>query len=158
MSDRRTHRIVSGLKSAVPIDRPKCIPRSRPRGVRSLGLRFERQLAAALPEANHGQWFEYEDDNGKGYCQTDLIISFEDHLAVLECKLSNVESAYRQLNELYLPVVRRAYGRRVAGIVVTRHVTQVKRKNDICESLKLALRFSRTSIPVFHYIGGPIRL
>ena len=153
MSKRRAHRKVSGLLSASPIARPKCIPRSRPRGVRALGLRFERALARALPTATHGQWWEYEDSDGHGYCQTDILLPWDGGFAILECKLTDTEAAREQLEELYLPVVRKALRKPVTGIIVTRHLTRTSDLSKVHDSLGLALIASRTRIPVFHWLG-----
>lgn len=113
------YRRIVGLKWARECERPKCIPKGRPRGRKAAGLRYERQLAKALPEAKHGQWFEFEDVNGRGYCQTDLLLHLGGWgIAILECKYTWTLEAQRQLDLLYRPVVERAFMLPVRCVVV----------------------------------------
>jgi hypothetical protein len=78
---------VEGLIWGVPLGaRPDCIPVSRPRGAKALGVKYEKALAGALPGWKHGQWFQFKDINGYGYCQVDLMIELEACVIVLEAK------------------------------------------------------------------------
>lgn len=157
MSARRSKRKIEGLRWAKPCARPKCIPRSRPRGVRALGKRYEAAVAKQLTgKGVAGQWFEFEDDNGHGYCQIDFLL--EEEKAVLEVKLTEVEAARQELTDLYLPVLRHIYGPNVRGIVVARHLTRETDLDRVCDSLPLALIVARTrGIPTLHWIGkGPL--
>jgi hypothetical protein len=113
-------RVVSGLKWARPIARPRVIPFTRPRGKKAAGLRYERALAQQFDRCVPGQWWEFQDENGHGYCQTDLVTSVTPGgtLVVLEAKYTWTLEGHHQLEMLYLPVVAWATKRRVLGVLV----------------------------------------
>lgn len=102
-------RIVKGLKWARRLDsKPPFIPNGRPRGAKAQGLRYERKVAKALPEAEHGVWFEFEDQEGVSWCQTDFLLRLASGLVILESKYTWTEEAHQQLDLLYRPVVEKA--------------------------------------------------
>ena len=117
-------RRVYGLKTAHPCTKPPQIPVSRPRKEsKRFGLRYERAVARATGGL-HGQWWHFVDTNGVGYCQTDVLLTFQSQVVILECKLTEVEQARRQLRCLYVPVVQLAMGRPAKGVVVARHLSK----------------------------------
>lgn len=142
-------RVIRGLKWARALDaRPSCIPVGRPRGAKAAGLRYERALAAALPGAKHGQWFEFEDLAGRGYCQVDLLLDSglrKDSLGrvkllILESKYTWTFEGHQQIEGLYRPVVERAYGCSVLGIVVAKRlIPGVQGIARICGGLEEAI-------------------
>jgi hypothetical protein len=147
-------RVVKGLFHAGVIARPPFIPVSRSRGVRALGRAFERKVAKAFPDANHGQWFQYVDENGIGYCQPDLFL-LTDPIWVLEVKLTDVAEARSQLLGLYFPVLRHVFQREVRGAVVVKHVSKVSLGSQIVENFDQASKLP--DIPVIHWRGvGPL--
>lgn len=152
-------RQVAGLLTARRLDgKPPCIPASRARkGSKAYGLKFERAVAERTG-GRHGQWFSFVDANGPGYCQTDVLLGLDGQVVVLECKLTEVEEARRQLMHLYLPVVGRALHRRTVGIVVVRHLTKESNVANVVTSLGAALKVASESFaPTLHWIGrGPI--
>lgn len=113
-------RRVYDLRWARAAARPVGLPVGRPRGAKAAGIRFERAVAAGLPKAKHGLWWEFEDGAGRGVCQTDLVIVGADQVLVLECKYTWTEEAWEQLRGLYLPVVAMALGRPALGLQVCR--------------------------------------
>lgn len=113
-----SHRQVRGLIWARRAERPTGLPHGRARGAKAAGLRYEAGLARALPDALHGQWFQFQDERGLGWCQPDLL--FEESGLILEAKYTWVPEGHSQLESLYLPVVGRALQRRVFGLVVCR--------------------------------------
>jgi hypothetical protein len=154
------HRRVFGLEWARAVEGwPRGIPRPRGlRGSKAGGLRFEREVAAALVAigyiVNAGQWFEFHDANGPGLCQTDLLFDG----MVVECKLSDAAAARAQLEELYLPVLRMVYRQQLHGLVVIRHQTPKLREAGIrpCGSLAFAMAETRragAAPAVLHYLG-----
>ena len=153
-------RVISDLKWAHPLDsRPPCIPTSRPRGAKAAGLRFERELAKHLPSALHGQWFEFEDQNGHGYCQTDLIYSLlPAYLAVLEVKYTLVPGAHSKLLNLYLPVVSAALSRPAVGVVCVKNLDPRYRRGCIHTDLHTAASHAATtSYPaLLQWSGQPL--
>ncbi len=146
------HRIVEGLKwaRACPV-RPPYIPKSRPRGVKALGVRYERRLAEASGGLA-GQWFEFEDANGLGCCQTDVIVDLDNVLLVLEAKLSWVPEGHSQIAKLYRPVVEAALVKPVIGIVVVKNLTPGAPRAFGCYDDAIAS--ARTGcLPVLHWLG-----
>lgn len=144
------------LCSARLIDRPACIPKSRPRGTRAAGLRYERSLAKYLPSASHGQWFEFEDKFGAGYCQPDFLLNFRPRcMIVLECKLSWTFDAVEQLDNLYRPVVEKVFGVPAVGIVVTKNLARLPPGYwKICATLGAAVEAAEKSqMSIWHWLG-----
>lgn len=149
-----SHRKIVGLKWARVSQSGPDLPIRRARGARAAGLRYERAVAAALPIARHGQWWEYEDLNGHGWCQTDLILTHDHSLVILEVKYSWVEQGHLQIEELYSPVVEMAMGKRPLGVQVCKNLKYGVR--NIHSELSSAVA-SGSSRPVLHYLGtGPL--
>jgi hypothetical protein len=136
--------------------RPGFIPESRPRGVKALGKRFEDAVEGEIGGVR-GQWFEFEDANGLGWCQTDFILRRGDLLVVLECKHTWTPDGFRQLHGLYLPVVERWSGREVLGIQVCKRLVPGD-LGLIFGELEDAVRWAKLSSPkgrvVWHCVGG----
>lgn len=134
-------RSIVGLTWARACPWPSCIPhKSRLRGARAAGIRYEKAVAKAIPNAQRGQWFEYSDANGHGYCQPDILVVGRSTVLVIECKLTDTELARQQLDYLYLPIVEHVYRRPAIGIVVVRHLTRATPRAAICTTLSEALR------------------
>lgn len=131
-------RIVQGLRWARAVAEGPFGP-AKARGVKAFGLRYERALAAALPSAKHGQWFEFADANGKGFCQPDLLLAHAGQLFILEAKLKNAEEAHRQLEGLYKPVVEMALSQRPYGFAVVRSARGIPRWMEYWQILPQAL-------------------
>ena len=151
-------RTIVDLRWARELDeRPKCIPKGRPRGVKKLGVRYERAFGEAVvrrfPEAKLAQWFEFEDANGHGYCQTDVLVEFGNVVVVVECKLTHVLQGYVQLRKLYTPIVERVYGKPVKGIITVRYLTRKSDVSEIVDSFGAAILRSNGKIPTFHWLG-----
>lgn len=152
------HRVIRNLKWAEPLkERPASIPASRPRGAKAAGLRFERELAKHLSESAHGVWFEFQDDNGHGYCQTDLLYSFlPDFIAVCEVKYTLVADAFAKLMDLYLPIVSLAMKCPAVGIVIVRNLSPgiFGVHTDLAEA---ALASHEAQYPtILHWRGQPL--
>lgn len=150
-------RRIVGLEWAHECDRPRCIPKSRPRGTKGLGLRYERLVGKALhgmPGLRLGQWFKFCDANGGGWCQPDVLIIHPAVVFVLECKLTDVPLADMQLSGLYVPILSHVYKRPVHSIVVTKHLTRTSDLGRVCDSLASAIG---RPAPVLHWLGhGPL--
>jgi hypothetical protein len=119
MSHPQGHRVVDGLEWASPSPRPGFGP-SRARGAKALGLRYERQVARAVPGAEHGLWWQFRDRAGHGWCQTDLVVRGARRTLVLEAKLTWTWRGHTQIGQLYRPVLEAALGLPVVGVVVCR--------------------------------------
>ena len=164
-------RIIHGLISADPCLRPPNIPKSKPRGRKAAGLKYERDLACGLKLAItghfplwHGQWWRFIDANGLGVCQTDLILRTPVGIAVLESKYTWTQDGHTQLDKLYLPVVEKANpGVPAFGIVVCKVLTADVDPSWICRDLASAISRSAAgaSRTVLHWIGaglGPLQI
>ena len=148
-------RSVIGLIYAARCLRPAHIPVSRPKGSKAAGLRYEKALSAAIPRAEHGQWFEFKDLNGPGHCQMDLIIEGQKRIVVIECKLTDVDQGMRQLHELYFPVVEKVWpDKKPLGIVAARHLSKCPDVRRVETTLKGAILRAETEkiIPILHWM------
>jgi hypothetical protein len=130
------------------------------RNAQAVGIRYEKAVGSAARDLKWGkvlcgQWFEFSDWNGAGYCQTDVLIVRQFDVIVLECKLTEVLDARIQLEDLYLPVVEKVFDRLARGVVVARHLTKTTNTDRVFDNLPAALLAGHC--PILHWIGrGPI--
>lgn len=125
--DIATYRVIDGLRLCTLLDqRPSCIPRPGGKGSKALGRTYEKKIGKLVkrtyPDLISGQWFEYYDNNGRGYCQIDHYLVFNEQVLVLECKLTQTSVAWGQMHELYKPVLEHMYKRPVTCVQVCKHV------------------------------------
>ncbi len=114
---------VRGLLWAREGKRPEGLPTTRARGAKAEGLKYERALGKTLgPAAKAGMWWEFGDESGRRFCQTDLVLAMPEGLMVLECKYTYTEEAWAQLENLYLPVLSAATDRFVVGVQVCKNL------------------------------------
>jgi hypothetical protein len=126
----------------------------RPRGAKGLGVKYEADLAAALPRAVRGQWFEFLDRNGRGWCQTDLLLRVDDSLVVLEAKHTWTLTGHSQIELLYRPILEKIGKFPVLGIVVCKHLLP-EMPVRVARTLDEALVLARRRQPVaLHWIGS----
>jgi hypothetical protein len=112
-------------------------------------------VARLLVGVEHNPWFEFEDDNGHGFCSPDLLLVGTKRTLVLECKLSDGAQGWMQVSGLYAPVLRGVFGMEVVPVVVTR---TLRRGSVVAHSLREAVERAAER-PVLHYIGhGPFPL
>ena len=60
----------------------------------------------------HGQWYNYKDRRGVGYCQSDIVIlphGDNKEIIIMECKLKSRKIAQIQLRYLYRPIIQHLY-------------------------------------------------
>lgn len=126
----------------------------RPRGAKGAGLRFERAVAKAIPQAAHAQWFEFADTHGLGWASPDIIWRRGGTIYVLECKLTLTDEADNQLRGLYLPLMSHFFGTMALGIVVARHLKPGVDPTRVTTTLAEATKKARyDSFPVLHWLG-----
>ena len=110
--------VIRGLRWVKALDdRPRFISSPRIRGVQRAGLIYENRIANYMKalygdKVLHGQWYEFEDRRGLGWCQPDIIVlpdKDRKFILVLECKLKATKKAWVQLNYMYRPVLERIY-------------------------------------------------
>lgn len=164
---RPPFRVIAGLKWARRLRaRPECIPIGRPRGVKALGMRFqrafERALEAEFPShgVEIGPWFHYADASGMHYCQPDALLYdiASDRYVICEVKLSDFALGARQIAELYAPVVSCALGPLPAGIVVTKNLASRASDLPIFDDFRGAYAHAlglaaNEPFPLFHWLG-----
>lgn len=147
------HRVVQGLLWATPVAEGPWGP-GRARGAKAMGLRFERQVAAAIPGAIHGQWFKFEDTNGVGFAQPDLLLGLGHRtVAILECKYSWVAEGHTQMELLYAPIVWAALRPdRLVFVQICRNLRPGASAGiQVCGTLEEALRAAARGRAVWHW-------
>ena len=106
--------------------RPNCIPKARARGSAARGLTYERKVGKYLktlfPNLKSGVWFQYQDGSGPGYCQPDHFVKLPNQTLLVECKLSEKQSGYSQMLDLYRPILEQTYGLPVTCVLAARHI------------------------------------
>jgi len=117
-------------------------------------LAFEKALAGALPAGRPGQWFEFLDQNGPGWCCTDLLVPTEHCVVVIEAKLTDTEAGLTQLTQLYLPVVGFCVKKPLLGLTVVKNLTLASDKRRIIRSFGDV--FSAPQVPLLQWRGGPM--
>ena len=152
-------RQVVELKWARTCERPQSIPVGRPRGAKAAGIRFERAIGQQLLGARRGQWFEFEDRNGHGWCQVDFLMPWGGRAVVLEAKYTWTEDGHRELDGLYLPVVESAGWQRPIGIVISRNLIPMNGRAVARSTLSQAVEIAESRWAVWHWLGvGPLLL
>lgn len=153
------HRIVRGLKWAELAQQgPPGLGVKRPRGAKREGLRYEAAIASAFgPLAKHGQWIKFEDQNGLGWAQPDILFPHLGELYILEAKYTWVPEAHTQIELLYKPLLECIFSRRAFGIVICKVLTIVAKRHEIVNTIDRAMAVAPASVPVLHWIGsGPL--
>lgn len=153
------HRVIDGLKWAQRDDEGPRFGRSRARGRKAAGIKYEKSLASALPVALHGQWIRFGDRNGLGFAQPDFLLELGDRMVVLETKYTWVAEGHSQIELLYRPLVEEIWGKPVLGIVVAKVLTPDCRQLPVFGSLDKALEagLQGARSVVWHWIGsGPL--
>lgn len=96
-----------------------------------MGLRYQRRLAEKMKtefgrdRVVASQWFEYfmADDDTPHYAETDVFILGDNHILLLECKLTYTEQlAWWQMEKRYAPLLRHVYNRSVLTMQVCRNL------------------------------------
>ena len=96
---------------------PPFIRRKKSKGRFAVGVRYETKAQEALELAALGlrglqylrsPWIEFQDDNGRRWCQADAILLNHDQRALIiyEIKYRHCAEAWWQLTHLYEPVVK----------------------------------------------------
>jgi hypothetical protein len=153
-------RKITGLKWARGLEaKPASIPVGRARGAKRHGVKYERDFAKTLGAgAWHGKWFEFCDQNGKGFCQPDFLMRVGDSIVVLETKYSYVVDARVHFIQLYKPVVEAAFGAKAVGITVVKNLVpgmvNCRITADLAEAIRWALTRDGREI-VLHWLAGP---
>ncbi len=156
-----SHRVVKGLKWARLDDVGPGFSASRARGAKRAGLKYEKDLAKAFgPKAAHGRWIKFEDQNGIGFAQPDILYPNGKELFIVESKYTWVPEAHTQIALLYQPLLECIYAdAKIFGIVACKVLTQFgAAKRVVCSDMDQAMNFARGGeVPILHWIGtGPL--
>jgi len=162
---RRDHRKIDSLQWAKEKLGPS--PFGSPRGItasQKAGLAYQRKVGKALGEifeyCHEGVWFEFQDKNGFGLCQPDVLIETDGVVWLVEIKLSWCKEAATQLKELYIPVVEKALKVPARGMIICKTLRRTTPKHLVVDSLEKALTFQSMPIglpPIVHWLGkGPL--
>lgn len=91
------------------------------KGSQGAGIRFQDRIGAILETEIRAKrlegrlysdlWLFYEDANGQGYAQPDHFILQPERIILLECKLTQVDTAWDQMDGLYVPLLRKLFRR-----------------------------------------------
>lgn len=157
-----THHIVRSLYWAKPCPPPPGRGGHATRGSKAQGLSYEKKLGQALaqwpagagsaPRIHHGQWFEFCDSGVVRHCQPDFMFRRGGTAVVIEAKLTDTPRAYSQLRGLYFPVLERALGVPVRGVVVCQRVR--RDSGQVWAGLEEALAGTgEEDIPLVQWLG-----
>lgn len=89
-------------------------PEQKRTAAQRAGLAFERAVKKRLsflhPRVEDGPWLYYQAAKKSGICQPDALVWLSDeHLLIVEVKLSWLRSARKKLMEFYRPIVAAIY-------------------------------------------------
>lgn len=129
------YRPVRGCEDAHFVKPPAFTLNKRPRGSKREGHRFERRVGEELDKLFDGKvvsnaWIAFDDVSfGERVCSPDhLIIDVvRGIVTVVECKLTHTKDAWKQINDVYMPVIKSMFpGFMVRGIEVCKNFEQGK--------------------------------
>ncbi len=118
----------------------------------SYGLRYEKAFGEYIKGHYSGvhvhPWIEFEDDNGYGLCQPDVVLL--DPFIIFECKARfSYRQAYRELRTLYGPVVVALWGEERLGpklVQVCRHLKTSARRATVVRNFAELVRSDKELI------------
>ena len=128
------------ITSAKQVKTPAFALNNKPNNqLKALGIRYEKKLHEELNSSSalranyeiyHNPWFYYNDEF---FCSPDFVLWPHDSsnpLIVIECKLKYVLDGTSKLQNLYLPVIRKAYQLDTdpIGIVIAKSLTPEVKK------------------------------
>lgn len=107
------HRQVKDLLWAKTSERGPWGTARRLTPIQRQGLRYEARFGDHLRALGEiplsSQWFEFQDLEGPGFCQTDHLIVRPDEVLIFECKRSYRPWVWDQLLRLYRPIVEEVF-------------------------------------------------
>ena len=111
------------------------------KGSRAKGLTFERQIGRKVKRRVEqtvllNPWVSFRDENGRGWAQPDIVIEFENHIVLIECKLTQTIKAWDQLCFLYTPLLEFIYKKPILRVQVCKRIKyKIKHEIDSLEEL-----------------------
>lgn len=145
------YRKIAGLLWARQISKPAWAQlNSGLYGTKSQGLAYEKKVSKAFPLAKRNLWFGFQDANGNGICSTDLVLDLGSEVLIIECKLTDTPKAVAQLQELYIPVVEKAWGHKARGVVIAKNLTSYTDQRRLVRNFSEAMQYSGPLVPLLH--------
>lgn len=102
---------------------------------------FDDYMKGHYSEVLVHPWLEWEDENGYGLCQPDLVLL--DPFVVFECKVTfTYRKAYRELRTLYAPLVVRLWEDRGLPkmVQVCRHLKSSARNTTVARTFEEVIK------------------
>ena len=135
--------------------------RPKIKGSRGKGLTYETHVGRTIRDwitrgeiigtLYEGQWFYFEDNNGYGYCQTDILLETNSFIFILECKLTYTSWAWQQLRRLYKPVVEKVFNKPSITIQVCKNIHYIP--GGMIESLAQVMDNPKDGLLTWHFLG-----
>ena len=145
------------------LERGPVFKKKRVRGLKAEGLAYEKKLVAALQELApkalwHVPWFSYKEseDDRLRYCSPDILtMSPDGTVLIIEAKRSCLLSAYTKLQDLYLPIVQKAFpeGTNFRCVQVFRYLTKATLLAKPVAPLKKIFDADQPAIFGIHWIS-----
>lgn len=163
MRNFKSCRKIRGLKSARPLSEPPSRFKTSPKlkGSRAKGKTYERLVGRKLKRRiENGElnadlvserWFAFEDDNGFGYCQIDHYLVCPGFIVLIECKLTQTDSAEDQLKKLYEPILRQVYQCPVITVQVCKNLR--RHPANALGDIRDIIEYPRAGLWTWHFIG-----
>jgi hypothetical protein len=104
-----------------------------------------------------GPWFRFTDDYGTRHCQPDsvLVDKQKRRITIFEIKTRDLEQGYRQLEDVYRPVLAKAYpGYTIDTVLVCKAYSNFRRlvdKIELVDGISDAMRYRGDAVPVVEY-------
>lgn len=98
------------------------------------------------------QWFSFNDSNGGGCCEADhYLIHPRGFIILLECKLTQTDSAIDQMVKLYVPVLKEIYGMPVIPVQVCKNMRY--QPDNLITDIEVLLKEPRMAVWTWHYLA-----
>jgi hypothetical protein len=150
---RKPKRAVDGLRACEWRAPRKA---ARPKGLGAAaraGIKYEAEFADHLLENSKGYvrigpWIYFEDANGWGYCQPDMVLNSWERIYLFECKLSfTYRRAYKEMRDLYKPLLHELFGGApITCVQVCRHLKPSAKRTTVVHELDEVFECPKTQL------------
>lgn len=107
------------------------------------------QLGAVMIKS--GQWYDFEDYNGYGCCETDHELHFDEFIILLEAKLTQSDAAVGQMCKLYLPVMKLVWQKPVIPVQVCKNLRY--HPEALLGDIETLITKPEMKVWTWHYLG-----
>lgn len=110
--------------------KPPSLKSKKLKGARARGKTYERKVGKQLAkraeklsvDLKSQEWLEFTDANGYGYCQPDFYFVCDGFVILVECKLTQTQTAFDQMTKLYMPVLKHIYAMPIIPVQVFKNI------------------------------------